>query len=125
MREEVSRYPLPESPGLYNPEFKETAMTPNFESNEMMTLTKLVDARSESGHAHFNKRRPALKNILVLLGVATLVAACSAADSSDLASPPLAEPTHLSVVVPIADEGHFHVTVWRIPLLLSADFVPG
>jgi hypothetical protein len=102
-------------------------MTPNCESNETMKQMKIVDARSESSHAasHFNKGRPTLNNILVLLGVAMLIAACSVADSGDLASPPIAEPTHLSVGVPIADEGHFHVMLWRIPLVLSADFVPG
>jgi hypothetical protein len=102
-------------------------MTPNCDSNEMMTSMNIVDARSESGHAAtiFNTRRPALKNMLVLLGVALLVAACSSADSGNLSSPPVAEPTHLSVVEPVADEGHFYVTVWRIPLVLSADFVSG
>jgi hypothetical protein len=102
-------------------------MTANYQSNEVMNLTEMADARSTAvcSSIRFIRRVPALKSILVTVGVAILAAGCSAAESENLALPAAAASTSLSRIEPIDGGRIFKVTVWRIPVVLSVDYVPG
>jgi hypothetical protein len=103
-------------------------MTANrVESNKMMKQMKMVEPRSKicRAAANLNRRCPVLKNILVLFGVAILVAACSEPESGNLPFPAASLPTSFRSVEPSDSEGIFVVTVWRIPVVLSVDYVPG
>jgi hypothetical protein len=67
-----------------------------------------------------------MKNIVVALGMAMWVTACSTPHSEDLAFPTVQLPTAISdVAVATESDGHFIVHVGQVPLVLATDFVPG
>jgi hypothetical protein len=61
---------------------------------------------------------------LTVVGMAILVAACSA-NSSELGLPSASMPTNLTSTATGSDDAYFIVNVWGVPLIVSADFIPG
>jgi hypothetical protein len=67
-----------------------------------------------------------MRKALTQVAVAMMIAACLPAHPAKQASPVDALPAIGHAVGETSDaEGNFKVTVWRVPFLLSADFIPG
>ena len=68
-----------------------------------------------------------MEKLLTHVGVAMLVAACSTAYLARHVSPVVdVDPAGHSVGVVVTDgDGHFVVTLGPVPLILTADFIPG
>jgi len=65
--------------------------------------------------------------VITQVGVAMLIAACSTGYPAMQESPAVALPAVLNYggVVSAEDDGYFLVTLGGVPLILTADFVPG
>lgn len=65
-----------------------------------------------------------MNKALTVVGMAMLVAACSA-DSPELGFSSISTPTNLTSAATGSDGAYFIMNVWGVPLILSADFIPG